>query len=145
MILVDANLLVYAHVADFDEHEIARDWLDAQLDGTTRAGLPWESLSAYLRLVTNPRVFPRPLSGADALGQVQDWLSRPAAWVPAPTERHADILGELLALDGSRADLVPDAHLAAIAIGHGLTVMSNDGDFARFPGVRWENPLAGRR
>ena len=68
---------------------------------------------------------------------------------PAPhqyaSERHADLLGELLAVDGIRADLVPDAHLAAIALGHGLTVMSNDGDFARFPGVRWENPLADRR
>jgi hypothetical protein len=145
MILVDANLLVYAHVADFDEHEVARGWLDDQLDGTARVGLPWESLSAYLRLVTNPRVFPRPLSAGDAMGQVRDWLSRPAAWVPAPTERHADLLSELLALDGIRADLVPDAHLAAIALGHGLTVMSNDGDFARFPGVRWENPLADRR
>ena len=145
MILVDANLLVYAHVADFDEHAVARRWLDEQLDGIARVGLPWESLSAYLRLVTNPRVFPRPLSTADAMGQVRDWLSRPAAWVPAPTERHADLLGELLAVDGIRADLVPDAHLAAIALGHGLTVMSNDGDFARFPGVRWENPLADRR
>lgn len=142
MILVDANLLVYAHVADFDEHDAARVWLDDQLDGTARVGLPWESLSAYLRLVTNPRVFPRPLSPTDAMAQVRDWLARPAAWVPSPTERHAELLAELLAVDGIRADLVPDAHLAAIALGHGLTVMSNDSDFARFPGVRWHNPLA---
>lgn len=143
MILVDANLLVYAHVADFDDHEVARDWLDDQLAGTARVGLPWESLSAYLRLVTNPRVFPQPLPAIDAMEQVRDWLGRPAAWVPGPTDGHADLLGELLAIDGIRADLVPDAHLAAIALGHGLTVMSNDGDFARFPRVRWHNPLAG--
>ncbi|HEX6237553.1 MAG TPA: type II toxin-antitoxin system VapC family toxin [Acidimicrobiales bacterium] len=143
MILVDTNLLVYAHVEDFEEHEAARTWLDERLGGTAKVGLPWESLTAYVRLVTNPRVFPRPLAAPDAMAQVREWLSRPAAWCPAPTERHADILAELLSVDGVRADLVPDAHLAAIAVGHGLTVMSNDTDFARFPTVRWENPLAG--
>jgi uncharacterized protein len=143
VILVDANLLVYAHVEDFDHHERARTWLDGRLAGTARVGLPWESLTAYLRLVTNPRVFPRPLPAAVAMAQVADWLERPASWVPSPTDDHAALLAALLAVDGVRADLVPDAHLAAIAIGHGLTVMSNDSDFARFPGVRWENPLAG--
>jgi toxin-antitoxin system PIN domain toxin len=143
VILVDANLLVYAHVEDFDHHERARTWLDGRLAGTARVGLPWESLTAYLRLVTNPRVFPRPLPAADAMAQVADWLERPAAWVPSPTDDHTTLLTALLAVDGVRADLVPDAHLAAIALGHGLTVMSNDSDFARFPGVRWENPLAG--
>lgn len=142
MILVDANILVYAHVQDFEQHEVAREWLDDQLGGTARVGLPWGSLTAYLRLVTNPRVFPKPLAAPEAMKQVADWLSRPAAWTPEPTERHADYLAELLALDGVRADLIPDAHLASIAIGHGLIVMSNDSDFARFPAVRWENPLA---
>jgi toxin-antitoxin system PIN domain toxin len=141
VILVDANLLVYAHVAEFDQHEAARTWLDGRLGGTAKVGLPWESLIAYLRLVTNPRVFPEPLSGSEAMRQVADWLSRPAAWSPHPTERHDTYLAELLAIDGVRGDLVPDAHLAAIALGHGLTVMSNDSDFARFPSVRWENPL----
>jgi toxin-antitoxin system PIN domain toxin len=142
VILVDANLLVYAHVEDFDHHERARTWLDGRLSGTARVGLPWESLTAYLRLVTNPRVFPQPLPAAAAMAQVADWLGRPAAWVPSPTDDHAALLAALLAPDGVRADLVPDAHLAAIALGHGLTVMSNDSDFARFPGLRWENPLA---
>lgn len=142
MILVDANILVYAHVKDFEQHERARDWLDAQLAGTAKVGLPWESLTAYLRLVTNPRVFPEPLLAAQAMAQVDDWMSRPAAWAPGPTDAHATLLAGLLELDGVRADLVPDAHLAAIAIGHGLTLMSNDRDFARFPGLRWENPLA---
>lgn len=143
MILVDANLLVYAQVADFDQHARARDWLDERLAGTAKVGLPWESLVAYMRLVTNPRVFPSPLPAADAMSQVRNWLARPAAWAPVPTERHADILADLVAVDGVRADLVHDAHLAAIAIGHGLTLMSNDGDFARFPRLSWENPLAG--
>lgn len=142
MILVDANLLVYAHVQDYEQHDAARDWLDEQLAGTAGVGLPWESLVAYVRLVTNPRIFPRALPAHHAMEQVDDWLARPAAWVPGPTDRHAEYLHELTAIDGMRADLVPDAHLAAIAVSHGLTVMSNDSDFARFPRVRWENPLA---
>jgi len=142
VILVDANILVYAHVENFDQHAAARTWLDERLGGTAKVGLPWESLSAYIRLVSNPRIFAQPLRAADAMAQVRDWLSRPAAWTPGPTSRHADLLAALLAVDGVRADLVPDAHLAAIAMGHGLTLMSNDGDFARFPGLRWENPLA---
>lgn len=141
MMLVDANILVYAHVEDFDHHERARNWLDEHLGGTARVGLPWESLTAYLRLVTNPRIFPRPLKASAAMAQVHEWLERDAAWAPTPTERHAEFLSENLRVDGVRADLVPDAHLAAIARGHGLTVMSNDSDFARFPNVRWENPL----
>jgi len=143
MILVDANILVYAHVEENEYHERARAWLDERLSGTARVGLPWESLAAYLRLVTNPRVFPRPLGAPAAMAQVAEWLDRPAAWAPTPTDAHPTILAELLAIDGIRADLIPDAHLAAIAIGHGLTLMSNDSDFARFPQVRWENPLAG--
>jgi toxin-antitoxin system PIN domain toxin len=142
VILVDANLLVYAQVEDFEQHEFARAWLDERLDGTAKVGLAWESLIAYLRLETNPRVFPSPLAAPQATAQVRDWLSRPAAWTPGPTDRHAAILADLLAIDGMRADLVPDAHLAAIAVGHGLTLMSTDGDFARFAGLRWENPLA---
>lgn len=143
MILVDANLLVYAHVEDFAQHVAARTWLDDQLDGSAKVGLPWESLTAFMRLVTNPRVFPRPLPAAAALRQVRDWLSRPPAWCPAPTDRHDELLAGLLDIDGVRAHLVPDAHLAAIAIGHGLTLMSSDADFARFRSLRWEDPLAG--
>lgn len=142
MILVDANLLVYAQVEDFDQHEAARSWLDDRLGGSAKVGLPWESLVAYLRLVTNPRIFPSPLPTSAAMGQVQDWLGRPAAWCPSATERHEELMSQLLAVGGVRADLVPDAHLAAIAIGHGLTLMSADTDFARFPGLRWENPLS---
>lgn len=142
MILVDANLLVYAHVADFDEHHAAREWLDGRLSDTAKVGLPWESLVAYMRLVTNPRVFPSPLTARDAMDQVRDWLSRPAAWTPGPTDRHEDLLARFADLPGVRAGLVHDAHLAAIAVGHGLVLMTNDSGFARFPELRWENPLA---
>ena len=74
--------------------------------------------------------------------QVMRWLAADPVWVPQPTERHADVLGELLTLPGVHGNLVPDAHLAALAIEHGLTLCSTDGDFARFPGLRCINPLA---
>jgi hypothetical protein len=143
VILVDANLLVYAHVQGFAQHERARCWLDDRLNGTARVGLPWPSLLAFLRLVTNPRVFERPASTRAAWQQVEEWLDCEAAWVPCPTDRHREVLGRVLREAAIRANLVPDAHLAALAIEHGLVLASTDGDFARFPGLRFENPLAG--
>lgn len=142
MILLDANLLVYAHVASFAQHDRARAWLDAQLNGNTQVGFPWPSLLGFLRLVTNPRLFRRPEPVADAWRQVGAWLDCEVAWVPQPTERHRDVLGTLLRTTGVQANLVPDAHLAALAIEHGLLLCSTDGDFARFSDLRWQNPLA---
>jgi toxin-antitoxin system PIN domain toxin len=143
MILVDANLLVYAKVLGFPQHEPARRWLDDRLNGVERVGLPWPSLLAFLRLVTNPRVFERPLAPREAWSQVVEWLAQPTVWVPQPTERHHLVLGDLLSTTNVTANLVPDAHLAALAIEHGLVLCSSDGDFARFHGLRWENPLLG--
>jgi uncharacterized protein len=143
MILVDANLLVYSHVASLEQHEPARAWLDHQLAGPARVGLPWESLLAFARLVSNPRVFARPLAVDAAWRQIEEWLAAPGAWVPVATERHAEVLAPLLRARGLRANHVPDAHLAALAIEHGLLLCSTDGDFGRFPDLRWENPLAG--
>ena len=107
----------------------------------TRVGFPWASLLGFLRLVTNPRVFERPDSMAAAWKQVSEWLDCETARVPQPTERHAELLGELLALPGVHGNLVPDADLAALAMEHGLTLCSADGDFVRFPGLTWLNPL----
>jgi uncharacterized protein len=142
LILIDADILIYAHVSSFAQHDAARDWLDRQLNGIPRVGLPWASLLAFLRLVTNPRVFARPEPIADAWNQVMAWLACRTAWVPEPTDRHIEVLGELIGLPGVHGNLVPDAHLAALAMEHGLTLCSTDGDFARFPGLRWLNPLA---
>jgi toxin-antitoxin system PIN domain toxin len=139
---VDANLLVYAHVAGLPQHAGARAWLDERLNGASRVGLPWVSLVAFLRLVTNPRVFERPEPIAAAWQQVEEWLGCETVWIPEAGERHRQILGTLLVGAGARASLVPDAHLAALAIEHGLTLASTDGDFARFSSLRWENPLA---
>jgi hypothetical protein len=142
LMLIDANLLIYASIEGFAQHSRAKNWLDGQLAGSRGVGLPWESLLAFLRVVTNPRALTRPLSIADAWNQVIAWLGHRRVWVPAPTERHPDLLAELIAATGARANLVHDAHLAAIAIGHGLSLYSADRDFGRFPGLRWENPLA---
>lgn len=139
--MLDANLLVYAHVRGFSQHDDARTWLDDQLTTATRVGLPWPSLLAFLRLVTNPRIFERPEPLGEAWAQVEEWLAAEPAWVPVPTPRHGDVLASLLRASGAGGNLVPDAHLAALAVEHGVAVASTDGDFARFPGVRWVNPL----
>ena len=141
MILVDANLLIYAHVSSFQQHELARAWLDQRLNGVAPVGLPWPSVLAFLRVTTNPRIFEKPESMQDAWQQVQAWLDAERVWIPQPADQHQKILGELLAAPGVHANLVPDAHLAALAIEHGLILCSTDGDFARFAGLRWENPL----
>ena len=144
MILIDANLLVYAANADAPQHATARGWLDGRLNGHARVGLPWASLLAFLRLTTNPRVFPRPLDMKAAWGQVEAWLACEPVWIPEPTPRHGAILSRLLAAPGVHANLIPDAHLAALAIGHGLELCSSDGDFARFAELKWTDPIAGQ-
>ena len=141
MILVDANILVYAHVSTFAEHERAREWLDRQLHGSAQVALPWPSLLAFMRLVTNPRIFDRPESMSSASAQVQRWLESERVWIPQPGDRHFEILLKMLAVPGTQGNLVPDAHLAALAVEHGLTLCSTDSDFARFPGLRWINPI----
>lgn len=141
MILVDANLLIYASDQGSDFHQDAKAWLDGQLMDSARVGLPWPSLLAFLRITTNPRIFERPASMRDAWQQVTAWLGHRSVWIPQAAERHSEVLGRFLLLPGIRGKLVPDAHLAALAIEHGLILSSTDGDFARFPGLRWHNPL----
>lgn len=141
MILVDANILIYAHVNSFPQHRDARDWLDTQLNSAAPVGLAWISVVAFLRITTNPRLFDRPHTAADAWRQVEDWLAREQVWMPNPTERHREVLSQFVQLPGLHGNLITDAHLAALAVEHGLTLCSTDGDFARFPGLRWINPL----
>jgi len=140
VILVDANLLIYAKVSDFSQHEGARAWLDSELGGRTGVGLPWPSLLAFVRLVSNPRIFERPLSVAEAWSQVEEWLDVPVTWIPEPTDRHRPTLASLIP-DVGRSELVPDAHLAALAMEYGLVLHTTDRDFSRFTGLRWRNPL----
>lgn len=140
--LIDANLLIFAVDSTAPEHHRAQAWLTAQLNGDRRVGLPWESLSAFLRITTHPRATTRPLRPAEAWHFVHDWLRVDLVWTPVATERHADVLAGLLDRYRISGNLVPDAHLAALAIEHGLEICSADTDFARFTEVRWRNPIA---
>ena len=141
MILVDANLLVYAHVATFEQHAAAREWLDERINDTAPVGLPWPSLLGFVRLISNPRIFEHPSSVMTAWQQVESWLAAESTWIPLPTVRHQEVLAPLMRSAEGRANLVPDAHIAALAIEHGLVLCSTDGDFARFDGLGWQNPL----
>jgi toxin-antitoxin system PIN domain toxin len=139
--LVDANLLLYAVDRASPFHQSAAEWLTGQLNGPRRVGLPWESLVAFVRISTHPRAAMNPLDPDEALRQVQNWLAPEVAWVPTPGPRHATLLVDLISRHQLRGNLVGDAHLAALALEHGLTLCSTDTDFARFPELSWHNPL----
>ena len=142
MILVDVNLLLYARFSNFAQHEAAREWLDEKLDGHQRVGLAWPTLLSFVRLSSNPRVLEKPDSVRAAWKQAEDWLDCAPVWIPQPGEKHREVIGKLLSEHAARPNLVADAHLAALAMEHGLTLCSTDGDFARFPELTWMNPLA---
>lgn len=141
MILVDANLLLYAYDSTSPYHASARDWIEEVMSGAEPFGLAWITITAFLRIATNPRAFEKPLSIAEAAGIVSEWLELPTVHVVEPGERHWEILQELLLSGQCRGPLVMDAHLAALAIEHGLTLCSNDRDFSRFPRLRVSNPV----
>ncbi len=142
MILVDANLLLYAYHPRAEQHERTRAWLEGALSGPDLVGFAWLSLWAFLRIATNPRVFERPLSVSEAEAAVSSWLAQPAAEILDPGERHWDILRGLMRDGQTAGPLVMDAVLAAIALEHGATLCTTDRDFARFPKLKWTNPLA---
>ncbi|HXH56728.1 TA system VapC family ribonuclease toxin [Iamia sp.] len=139
--LVDANLLVYAVDLRSPRRDAARSWFSDALNGENRVALPWISLGAFVRVVTHPRILANPISIDQAWSTVEGWLALDNVWTPNPGQGHAPILGRLLRSTGATGNLVTDAQLAALALEHGLTVASADSDFARFPEVRWHNPL----
>ena len=115
------------------------------LERSRRVGLPWQSLGAFLLISTHPRASEHPLSPDEAWSYVDDWLAADAAWIPGPTDHHAEVLGSLVTHYQLPGNLVSDAQLAALAIEHGLTLYPADTDFARFKELRWEDPLAATR
>ncbi|WP_370327102.1 type II toxin-antitoxin system VapC family toxin [Euzebya sp.] len=140
MTLVDANVLLYAVNADAPHHAEAADWLDGELNAGRPVGFAWIALLAFVRLSTKIGLFPSPLPVAEALAQVEAWVSHPAAVVVEPTTRHVTVLAGLLAEVGTGGNLVNDAHLAALAVEHGADVVSYDTDFGRFEGVVVRRP-----
>jgi toxin-antitoxin system PIN domain toxin len=140
--LLDANLLLYAVDASSPFNAAASEWLESTLNGDRRVGLPWQTIGAFLRISTHPRISTNPLTGADAWAVVQSWLDADSVWIPPATERTAAVLSRLMGTAPVTANLVIDAQLAALALDHGLEVLSTDTDFARFGQLRWRNPLA---
>lgn len=116
--------------------------MESALNGPRRVGIPWMSLTAFLRVATNPRALSRPLSPSRAWEIVDGWLDAPTVWVPTPGRGHREILGRLVRDLDLRANLIPDAVLAALCIEHGLEMISADTDFARFTEIVWRNPVA---
>jgi uncharacterized protein len=142
-VLLDANLLLWAHHRGFTQHERARDWMASALTDIPVVGIPWPSVLAFLRISTHPRALERPLDIGAAWSVAQGWLSRANVSTPAPTNGHGDLLGQLLISGRAAANHTTDAHLAALAIEWGLVLVSADRDFARYPGLRWHDPSEG--
>ncbi len=145
MILVDANLLIYAIDRDSPHHKEARKWAEGALSGPVTVGLTWGVILAFLRLTTRPGILRQPMPAEAALQFVDEWLNLPAVEIVVPGERHWPVFRSLLQAAGTAGNLTSDAHLAALAIERGATVFSTDSDFGRFPGLRHVNPLSARR
>jgi toxin-antitoxin system PIN domain toxin len=137
----DLNLLIYAVDETAKPHAKARPWLEETLSGVEEVGFAWTVLLGFVRLATNPAIFEEPFEAGEAIDQCESWLAQPCATIVTPSIRHLDLLRDLLDPLGTAANLVSDAHLAALAIEHGAELLSSDADFSRFPGLRWRDPL----
>jgi uncharacterized protein len=141
MIIVDANLLIYAYNNADSHHDSSRRWLESALQGTEPVGLAWLVVLAFLRIVTSSRSMPLPVSWTHACGFVDEWLEQPMVEIVQPTPRHWTLLREFIQAGQAPGNLTGDAHLAALAIEHGATLYTTDQDFSRFAGLKFVNPL----
>jgi uncharacterized protein len=140
VVIVDANVLLYAVDRASAHHDRSLAWLDTALAGTEAVGLAWIALLAFIRIGTNASILPNPMTPDEAIGQIEAWLGAPAAVIAQPSPRHASLLRGLLRDTGTAGNLTTDAHLAALALEHGADIVSYDRDFARFPGVQHRLP-----
>lgn len=138
MKLPDTNVLIYAANEDAPQHHRAYRCLEDAFSRPGGVGLAWISLVSFVRVTTRRGILAHPLSTQAALGLMNFWLDRPRARVLHPTDRHAELLGGLLTSAGTAGNLTNDAHLAALAIEHGATLVSFDHDFHRFDGLDFE-------
>ena len=141
MRIVDLNVLLYATNRDAAQHDVVRAWWERAINDEDSVGLPWVVLLGFLRLATNPRVFPHPLAPDGAAARLDTWLSQENVRVVREKDDHWETLRALLRDTGTAGNLTTDAHLAARALTHDAVLISCDADFARFKGLRWENPL----
>jgi uncharacterized protein len=141
VILVDANLLLYAEDSLSEHHEAARSWWDEQLSGVEPVALCWPVVNAFVRIGTNARLHQRPLTLKEAIDRVQSWLEQPCVRVIQPGDQHWAIFQQMLRSGNAVGNLVSDAHVAALAVEHNCVLHSTDADFSRFRGLKWRNPL----
>jgi len=141
VILVDANLLIYAVNSDLAQHDPARQWWQSVLSGSSTVGIPWVVALAFLRITTHRRVFDKPLEHTVAIGYLDDWLKQSPVHLIGPGPNHWNLLRTLILSVGTAGNLTTDAHIAALALEQEFTVYSADYDFRRFPGLRHVNPL----
>ncbi|MXZ61589.1 MAG: type II toxin-antitoxin system VapC family toxin [Acidobacteria bacterium] len=139
MTVVDLNVLLYAVNSSSRQHPVARGWLESAIASHEPTGLAWTVLLGFLRLTTRPGILPRPLRVEEASEVISDWLDQPGVRLVMETDEHWLHLRRLLASSGTGGNLTMDAHLAALAISHGATLVSFDNDFARFPVLSWLN------
>lgn len=142
MILVDVNLLIYAEDSFSQYNTAARKWWDLQLSGEEPVCLCWPVIKGFIRVGTNPRASRQPLTLNEAVERVQSWFGQPCVKIIQPTENHWTIFQQMLRAGNAAANLVSDAHLAALAVEHNCILNSTDSDFARFRGLKWKNPIA---
>jgi len=142
LIVLDANILLYAYDGTSPHHSAAREWLSRAFSGQELVGLPWQVVWAFLRLSTNSRIFTNTLSMDKAVEIAQQWMDQKQVRLLAPGECHWRLLRQILTEGKVRGSLTTDAELAALTIEHGGVLYTTDRDFARFPGLRWVNPLA---
>ena len=141
MIVLDANILLYAYDADSEKHAKARAWVEQVFSDGTPVGLPWQTVAAFLRVVTNTRLPGKRFTAAEAAEIVDQWLGQPNVRLLPPSDQHWNLFRQMLVEGQARGPLVTDAQLAALTIEYGGTLQTTDRDFARFPGLRWRNPL----
>ena len=141
MKLVDLNVLLYAINQDAAHHTKLRRWWESALNAEEPIGLAWVVLLGFLRLTTNAKVFPKPLSAEQAIRKLDGWLAHANVRLVRETDEHWRILKDLVNQTGTAGNLTTDAHLASLAIAYGAVLVSCDSDFSRFPKLRWEKPV----
>ena len=141
MIVLDVNILLYAYDSTSEKHGVARKWVEQAFSGESPVGLPWQTVSAFLRIATNPRLTGQRFTSEEAIRVVDQWLEQPNLRLLAPGDQHWALLRQMLIDGQARGPLITDAQLAALTIEHGGILQTTDRDFARFPGLRWKNPF----
>jgi toxin-antitoxin system PIN domain toxin len=141
MIVIDANILLYAYDEDDPRYPVVSPWFEAQMMGSDDVGLSLLAILAFLRISTDHRVFHQPRPVATALAIVDSWLARPNVRLLEPTSGHWTTLADAAAGGQARGPQLMDAHLAALTIEHGGTLATADRGFARYPGLRTIDPI----